>query len=153
MKKILFYLCLIFLFVGCSKEEINDVSVYDIIYNIEKKYPNEDAIKEDLLNQDVAERFGISPSDIEEGVVYHTNKGNSADEIIIVKAKDKSEIEGIERGISAEIVGIGDSWKGNEKEAKKIDNHIFKTIGTYVILCVSDDAEDIVKIFDDALKK
>lgn len=152
MKKILFYLCLIFIFVGCSKEEINDVSVYNILSIIEEKYPNKDAVKEDLLEQDVAERFGISPSDIKEGVVYHTNKGNSADEIIIVKAKDKAQIEGIERGIAAEIVGIGDSWKGSEKEAKKVDNHIFKTVGTYVILCVSDNAKEIVEIFDTALK-
>lgn len=153
MKKILLYLIFTFMLVGCSKNEVKDVSVYDIISNIETQYPIENGIKEDLLKQDVAERFGISPSDIEEGVVYHTNVGDSADEIIIVKAKEEGKVEPIERGISAEIVGITDSWKENEKEAKKVDNHIFKTIGNYVILCVSDNAEEIVEIFDNTLKK
>lgn len=152
MKKILFYLSFLLIFVGCSKKQVNNISVYDILDSIKNEYPIQNAVTEDLLKQDVAERFGISPSDIEEGVVYHTNKGNSADEIIIVKAKE-GEIEAVERGISAEIVSIGDSWKENEKEAKKIDENIFKTIDNYVILCVSENTKEIIKIFDDSLKK
>ena len=152
MKKILLLLMLVLSLMGCSKNKIKNVPVASIISNIEKNYPINNSIKEDLKQQDIAERYGISPDDIEEGVVYYTEDKDKADKIIIFKAKSKENIESLERAISSEIVGMSDSWKNNEIEAKKVDNHLFKTKETYVIYCVSDNAEKIVEIFDNMLE-
>lgn len=152
MKKILLLLMLVLSLMGCSKNKIKNVPVASIISNIEKNYPINNSIKEDLKQQDIAERYGISPDDIEEGVVYYTEDKDKADKIIIFKAKSKENIESLERAISSEIVGMSDSWKNNETEAKKVDNHLFKTKETYVIYCVSNNAEKIVEIFDNMLE-
>lgn len=152
MKKLLLLLMFILSLTGCSKNKVKDVPVDAIISNIEKNYPINNSIKEDLKQQDIAERYGISPDDIEEGVVYYTEDKDKADKIIIFKAKSKENIESLERAISSEIVGMSDSWKNNETEAKKVDNHLFKTKETYVIYCVSDNAEKIVELFDNMLE-
>lgn len=152
MKKILLFLILVFSLAGCSKNKVKSVPIQNIISSIESKYPINNSIKEDLKQQDIAERYGISSDDIEEGIVYYTKDKDKADKIIIIKAKGKENIESIERAISSEIVGMGDAWKNNESEAKKVDNHLFKTKETYVIYCVSDNAEEIVKIFDNMLE-
>ena len=151
MKKILLFLLLILGLTGCSKNKVKDVSVESILSNIESQYPINNSIKEDLKQQDIAERYGISPDDIEEGIVYYTEDKDKADRIIILKGKSKENMESLERAIAAEIVGRGDAWKNNETEAKKIDDHSFKIKDTYVILCISDNTDKIIEIFDNML--
>ena len=83
-----------------------------------------------------------------QGDANNTEDEDKSDKIIIVKASSKDTIENIERALSSEIVGITDSWKENDQESKKIENHIFKTKDVYVIMAISDKSEEIEKIFD-----
>ena len=147
MKKLLFFILFILL-VGCSKDTLPNISSEFILNNITKKISFDNPIEENLKDQSVAERYGIAPKDIENGVVYYTQDEDKSDKIIIVKASSKDTIENIERALSSEIVGITDSWKENDQESKKIENHIFKTKDVYVIMAISDKSKEIEKIFD-----
>ena len=147
MKKLLFFISFI-LIVGCSKDILPNISSEYILNNITKKVSFDNAIEENLKDQSVAERYGIAPKDIENGVVYYTKDEDKSDKIIIVKASSKDTIENIERALSSEIVGITDSWKENDQESKKIEKHIFKTKDVYVIMAISDKSKEIEKIFD-----
>ncbi len=147
MKKLLFFILFILL-VGCSKDTLPNISSEFILNNITKKISFDNPIEENLKDQSVAERYGIAPKDIENGVVYYTEDEDKSDKIIIVKASSKDTIENIERALSSEIVGITDSWKENDQESKKIENHIFKTKDVYVIMAISDKSKEIEKIFD-----
>ena len=147
MKKLLFFISFILL-VGCSKDILPNISSEYILNNITKKVSFDNAIEENLKDQSVAERYGIAPKDIENGVVYYTKDEDKSDKIIIVKASSKDTIENIERALSSEIVGITDSWKENDQEPKKIEKHIFKTKDVYVIMAISDKSKEIEKIFD-----
>lgn len=147
MKKLLFFISFILL-VGCSKDILPNISSEYILNNITKKVSFDNAIEENLKDQSVAERYGIAPKDIENGVVYYTKDEDKSDKIIIVKASSKDTIENIERALSSEIVGITDSWKENDQESKKIEKHIFKTKDVYVIMAISDKSKEIEKIFD-----
>lgn len=150
MKKILL-LILIFVLTGCSSELPNLSSEY-ILSVINKKIQFDNSTQENLKEQSVAERYGISPKDIENGVVYYTEDEHKSDKIIIAKASSKDAVENIERALSSEIVGISDSWKDNDIEMNKIEKHIFKTKDIYIIMAISDNAKEIEKIFDSCFK-
>lgn len=153
MKKFLFLnFILIFILVGCKDDISHNISSEYILKNITDVISFQNPKEEDLKKQSVAERYGIAVDDIENGVVYYTQDENSSDKIIIAKAKEKEKVENIERALSSEVVGLTDSWKNDEKESKKIENHIFKTKDIYVILAISDEAKEITKIFDDCFK-
>lgn len=147
MKKILLiFIC--FLLIGCDKNNLPNVSSQFILSEITKQVTFPDAIEEDLKNQNVAERYGISPKDIENGVVYYSKDENISDKIVIVKATSKDNVENIERALSTEIISVSDAWKDNDKEAIKIERHIFKTKDIYMIMAISNDVEKIESIFD-----
>lgn len=156
MKKIIILVCIFFVMsnsVACAKKEENTISSQNILLKIKEDIAFENYGEENIKDQSVAERYGISPDDIQDGTVYYAKDKNKSDKIIIIKAKDKNMVEKIEMAMSAEIVGMADSWAKDNKESKKIENHIFKTKGLYVMLCVSEDAKDIVKKFDKILEK
>ena len=92
MKKLLFFILFILL-VGCSKDTLPNISSEFILNNITKKISFDNPIEENLKDQSVAERYGIAPKDIENGVVYYTEDEDKSDKIIIVKASSKDTIE------------------------------------------------------------
>ncbi len=151
MKKILIII-FCFLLIGCSKDNNTNISSQDILNNIIKEVSFNNSVQEDLKDQSVAERYGISPKNIENGIVYYTEDEDKSDRIIIVKAESKDTVENIERALSSEIVSISDSWKDNDLEMAKIEKHIFKTKDVYVIMAISDRSKEIEKIFDDCFK-
>ncbi|WP_317368178.1 DUF4358 domain-containing protein [uncultured Tyzzerella sp.] len=147
MKKILL-LIFVLLFTGCSNDTLPNISSEYILKKINEKITFDNSMQEDLKEQSIAERYGISPKDIESGVVYYTKDEDKSDKIIIAKASSKDTIENIERALSAEIIGVSDSWKANDKEMEKIEKHILKTKDVYVIMAISNDSKKIEKIFD-----
>lgn len=151
MKRLLL-LIFILLLTACSNDTLPNLSSEYILSVINKEVTFDNAVQENLKEQSVAERYGISPKNIENGVVYYTKDEDKSDKIIIVKASSKDTIESIERALSSEIVGISDSWKDNDKEMKKIEKHIFKTKDIYVIMAISNNAKKIEKIFDSCFK-
>ena len=146
--KNLFILVFCFLLIGCSKKTTPNLSSQYILSVINEKVTFDNPIEEDLKEQSIAERYGISPSDIENGVVYYTENEDESDKIIIAKASSKDTVENIERALSSEIVSISDAWKDNDGEMAKIEKHIFKTKDIYVIMAISDKSKEIEKIFD-----
>lgn len=151
MKRLLL-LIFILLLTACSNDTLPNLSSEYILSVINKEVTFDNAVQENLKEQSVAERYGISPKNIKNGVVYYTKDEDKSDKIIIAKASSKDTIESIERSLSSEIVGISDSWKDNDKEMKKIEKHIFKTKDIYVIMAISNDAKKIEKIFDNCFK-
>ncbi|WP_250278686.1 DUF4358 domain-containing protein [[Clostridium] colinum] len=147
MKKILLFI-FCFLLIGCSKNELPNLSSEYILSVINKKITFENSVEEDLKQQSVAERYGISPNDIESGVVYYTKDEDKSDKIIIAKASSKDTVENIERALSTEIISVSDSWKHNEMEMSKIEKHILKTKDLYVIMAISNKAKEIENLFD-----
>nr|WP_317356514.1 DUF4358 domain-containing protein [uncultured Tyzzerella sp.] len=150
MKKLILII-FIFLLTGCGKKTANISSQY-ILDTINEEVTFDNAVEEDLKEQSVAERYGISPSDIEDGVVYYTRDEDKSDKIIIAKASSKDTVENIERALSSEIIGITDAWRDNEEEIGKIEKHIFKTIDIYIIMAISDNVKMIEEKFDSCFK-
>ncbi len=151
MKRVVLFFCIIIFLTACQKREFKDISVQDIFININNEYILENATIENLKNQDTASKYGIAPSDIKEGIAYYSNNENSIDMLIIIKASNKAKVKNLEQALSYKIISLKESWKDNKKESEKLDNNLFKTKGNYIILCISENCDEIEKIFDDIL--
>ncbi|MFI3231658.1 MAG: DUF4358 domain-containing protein [bacterium] len=154
------FLVFLFLMVGCSdmsrdssnEQAIESTKILEAINNNNILF--ESGSIKNLKTQELANRYGIAVDDLKDGIIYFSTNENISDCIIIATAKDKDALEGIERALSSEIVSLSDSFKNNELESKKIENHIFKTKNLTVLLAISDETYTylIEDIFDNLLE-
>lgn len=139
---------------GCSKPGEKNVSTKEIMEKISEAHEIESGKMFDIKkDKSVSERLGISQSSIDEGI-YYTNEigGTSADEIVLLKASEDKNIQTLERAMEAEITGLSGTWENESKtEFEKVQSHILKSKGKYVILIISNNADGILKIFDDMM--
>lgn len=147
MKKFIFILLLILL-TGCSKPQSADTPLSEVLEEIKVIAEFENTKTDDLKNQKAAAEYGIDPSAINEGYVYYTTDEDKADEIIIARASSQSEVENVEKAISAELNTKTEAWKNNERESEKLENHVMRTIDDCVILAIGDKAKEIDQVFN-----
>ena len=149
-KKILIPVVLLLLF-GCSIPENKDVSVEKVMDAITQSVTMPYMTEEYLDDPKTAERYGINSNSIDQGIVCRSTDKEYSDEVIIVEAAEKENVEELERAFAAEITGLTDAWAENDRETKKIDNNLLKTKGKYIILAVGNDTDKIEKIFDESV--
>ena len=151
--KILLFLSLIIsiFIVGCQKQKAKDVSVKTVMESMIDFSDFSLGIKEDIKDQQVAQRYGINPKDVSEGIVYYSGEDTKADKIILIKAENKDSVENIERALGAEVIGLTDSWQDNQEESRKIEKHILKTKDIFVFLYVGNNPKKMEEIFDNML--
>lgn len=154
MKKIIL-IAIILALTACTKDktETADISTKELLSMLREDMNLENVKTEDITTLETAERYGISPDDVEEGYVYYTTNDTKADKLIILKAKDNDTLENVQRALSSEIVGLNDTWKNDETQRSKIENHLFKTKDKYVILAITENADNLEEKFDKALEK
>lgn len=155
INKKLINIILIFIFlislIGCKQDVNKNISLKNLMSSMQSVENFNNGVLEDLTQQEIAEKYGITKEDIEEGYVYYPNNEERSDKIILIKAKDKSNIESVERSVSSEIIGITDSWKNNKDESEKIASHIFKTRDLYVLMYIGENVDKIENIFDNTV--
>lgn len=137
-------LCLI----GCNKVKSKDIPLKEVLEEIKVVAEFENTHTEDLTNQKTAAQYGIDATSISEGYVYYSTNDYSADEVIIVRAASKKDVENVEKAVGAELSAKTEAWKNNENESSKIENHIMKTIGDCVLLAIGDRAIEIEQVFN-----
>lgn len=138
---------LIFL-IGCNRQKSKDIPLNQVLEEIKVIAEFDNTQTADLTNQKVAAQYGIDPTSISEGYVYYSTDDSIADEVIIARAVSQSEVEEVEKAISSELSAKTTAWKNNEKEAKKIENHVMRTIGDCVLLAIGDKSMEIDQVFN-----
>ncbi|WP_088547668.1 DUF4358 domain-containing protein [Paenibacillus aquistagni] len=157
MKKlILTMMAVTLLLVGCGakKEEAVNVPVSEIMNAIKEKGEYAMGFEEINLKQDTdtAGKLNIDPASIEEGMLLRAMINIRADEIIILKAQDASKIEDLKKALDDEIANLDQIWSTYlPQEYEKVQHHIIKQQGNYLILIVADNPETLEKIFMDKL--
>lgn len=156
MKKILslvFAVVTVFVIVGCTGQTSN-VAVKEILAQIKEEVEIPMSGEIDFnTDQEAAERYEINLEDIEEGMVYRAMINIRADEIIILKAKDKSKVSRLEEALEKVYNTRYNIWKNYlPQEFEKVENHILKTKGNYLVFIISEDPEKIEEVFDKAIK-
>ncbi len=136
---------------ACSKPTVENTDIYEGIVTLAAETGLGDETAEDLLNIDVAERYGLNPSDIEAGYVVTSSEKGKPDKIIMAKGKDTAAVESIEKSLSNVLINLGSTYKDYPEESKKIEEHLFKTRDRITLLAVcenTDKAEEIFNGFD-----
>ena len=89
-----------------------------------------------------------------EGFKLYTAKTNiEANELLILKVKDKEDIDGINEAINDRIETQSNSFKDYlPDESYLIENHILKSNGNYIVFIISEEAEQIENAFDESFK-
>ena len=112
-------------------------------------------MKTDLLAEDEESFFSldVNKDDLEEGIIYGSAMMTRADEIVILKAKDESKVEDLKKALEKENERLEQIWSQYlPDQYEKVQNHILKTKGKYLIYIVNENPEDIEVIFDNMLK-
>lgn len=140
-------LLLIIYIVGLVKEEgTNTVPIATIEEKMLEQISVEGMAK--ATGQDLKKYYGLNASDYDGVCLYIPDDVMSVSEVLVVKVKDKSQIERIESAMKHRLDTQKTSFEGyGAEQTKLIKSAIVKTKGYYVLLAVSPEAELIENIF------
>jgi hypothetical protein len=153
MKKIVCVIFAFFMLVGCGESgTAAAVSDKELGARLaETAGLGNGAIIKDMSDIYVASQYGIAPEEIEYGVAYCANDG-SADEAVLVRARDTEALKNIETALKERANGITNAWKYNAEESIKAEKRILRTRGLYTVLVISDctDSKSIGELLSEA---
>ncbi|MCR2820094.1 DUF4358 domain-containing protein [Lederbergia panacisoli] len=147
--------------VGAIKEQIGEdltaVGVADALKDgVLQAYIESDLVKKDEANPDsdfLMEKLSLNVDDLEEGYVIAAMMNINSDEIILLKAKDESKVDGLIEALKKEKEAQINTWEQYlPDQYEKVKNNIIKVKGPYVIYITYEHPEKLEKIFDDKLK-
>lgn len=140
-------------FLGCNTNRTNNKSVS--INEIDEKIKQAVDIS-NLKNADggkLQKLYGISPSEIDEFILYIASTNIEADELAIFKVKAEKDVNSIKDKIQERVqIQLEDFKDYLPIEYDLVENYIIKSNGKYILFVVSDKADSILKEFNEALK-
>ena len=135
------------LLAGCKKNTDTNVAFNDLQNNLIEKANFKNTELENLKDITIAQEYGIATEDIESGFVY-SSKNETADKLILVKAKDNEAIEKVEKALANKVSGLISTWSDTPSESEKLKEHVLKTKDNFVLLVVSENSEVLEDEFD-----
>lgn len=147
MKKILI-IAVALMLCSCSKPKVENTSALDAVKELGEIASLDTSEPESLLNINVAERYGINPSDVEEGYVISSSQNGVPDKIIIAKGKNTTATQNIEDSLSNVLINLGRTYKDSTEQSKKIEEHIFKTRDKLTLLAVCNNTDKLKEVFN-----
>lgn len=92
--------------------------------------------------------YKLNSNDFQEFVLYLPSSSMDVEEMLIVKVKDKSQIDAVESAIENRVNNQLESFNGyGAEQCALLDEYELKTIGNYVFFCVGKNAADIADSF------
>ncbi|WP_267379482.1 DUF4358 domain-containing protein [Bacillus sp. GM_Baccil_2] len=138
---------------GCfgKKDNVNSLSAIEIGEKI-KHVINLEEMKEGDSKK-LQKLYNINTDEVESFVLYTAPTNIKADEIVVMKVKDKKNVENIKEKISNRIEKKSKSFKDYlPDEYFLIEKHVLKTKDNYILLAISKDADKVEKTFDEIFK-
>lgn len=153
LKKVILSATLIFttiIAVGCGVN--NDKSVDQIEQSMIKEVKFEKMEKGD--SKSLKRFYKLNANDYD-GVILYTPKSTmDVNEMLIVKVKDKSQIESLQDSIDSRINYQLQSFSGyGPEQCALVNNYELKTKGNFVFFAVSENAEEIKEAFLESIKQ
>lgn len=98
--------------------------------------------------QDLKKYYGLNANDYDGIMLYIPDDVMSVNEILVVKLKDKSQAETVEKAAEKRLSTQKSSFEGyGAKQTKLINSAVLDDRGNYVILVISEDADAIYAAF------
>lgn len=96
--------------------------------------------------------YNITTDEVE-GFVSYQGSGATSEEIVILKVKDKSNLNDVKDKINSRIQERKQAFQSYlPEEVGKIDNNILRVEGNYIIFCVSNDSSKVNQIINEYIK-
>ncbi|WP_160673256.1 DUF4358 domain-containing protein [Clostridium sp. C8-1-8] len=140
---------LVVVMVSCSNKQ--EIKVEDINKKIGNAVDlltlkSEDATK-------LKKTYGIEENKLDGFEFYRADSNVKADEILIIKAKEKSDIQDFQDKINKRIEKQEVNFKDYlPEEYGLLKNSVVKVKGNIIIFVASKDADKIIQAFNDAVK-
>lgn len=148
LKYLMVVLLIIYVVFLVTREGDNTVSVDTIEKNITKAVKLEGMKKG--ITQDLKKYYSLNANDYEGISLYIPDDVMSVNEILVIKVKNESQIETVEKAVESRVNTQEKNFEGyGVEQTKLIHAAIIETRGRYVLLAVSKDADRI----DAAFKK
>lgn len=142
--------CVGILFTGCTKVN-DDLTAKDIQKSIVKTGLVKNM--QETGTKGLKRYYGLNSSDYDSVVLYTPESSMEVDEMLIVKVKDKSQIESLEDTIDSRVNSQLQSFGSyGPEQCALLNNYELKAAGKYVFFAVSENAEDLKEAFKEAIK-
>ncbi|MEG0855785.1 MAG: DUF4358 domain-containing protein [Terrisporobacter sp.] len=98
--------------------------------------------------------YKLNANDYDGVILYTPTSTMDVTEMLIVKVKDKSQIESLEDAMDSRINYQLQSFAGyGPEQCALVNNYELKTKGNYVFFAVSENAEELKQAFLDSIKE
>lgn len=135
--------------VGCGVNK--DITVKEIEDSMINEVKFEKMEKGD--SKSLKRFYGLNANDYEGVILYTPESTMDVNEMLIVKVKDKSQIESLQDSIDSRINYQLQSFSGyGPEQCALVENYELKTKGSFVFFAVSENAEDLKEAFMDSIK-
>ena len=143
---------------GCANQqnggggtEPKNVAVKDIFDKMrtDVESPAGMAIEDDQLK----ELYGLDPEILDSYVAEMPMMNVKANELAIFKVKDSKDVDTVKKACEKRAETVAENFKTYlTDQAELAQNYTLKNSGNYVLFAMDENADDLVKIFDDLLK-
>ena len=118
--------------------------------------PVEGAInKETMVKQkelDIKKLYGLNESEYDGVMLYVSSNNLSAEEVLLLKVKDKDQLDDVRKAIDKRLESRMNDFKGYAPEEEAyIDNAVVSFRGDYVFVSIGVDAEKLKEVFNENL--
>lgn len=136
--------------VGCGVN--NEKTVDEIESNMSTSVKYDKMEKGDAKS--LKRYYKLNVNDYDGVILYTPTSTMDVNEMLIIKVKDKSQIESLENSIDSRINYQLQSFAGyGPKQCALVNNYELKTKGNFVFFAVSENAEQLKKAFLDSIKE
>lgn len=133
-----------------ARESADDVPVKTLQKQIMKVTTEEGMTKG--TTQDLKRYYGLNAEDYDGVVLYIPDDVMSVNELLIVKLKDESQADQVEEAARERLDTQKTSFEGyGAEQTRLLNGAVLETRGTYVLLTVSADADNIYAAFKNCL--
>lgn len=133
---------------GCTKGYKN-ITTDEISNNILHEDENLKKSDKKMLKR----LYGLNSDDYEEVSLCISKSTMEVNELLIIKAKDKNQIESIESAMEQRVSNQLNNFGGYAPEQTKIiEDYELISRGKFVFLCIGENAENNKQIFIESIK-
>ncbi len=103
-------------------------------------------------NRMLMQFYGLDYEQLDEYIYYKSTEALSVEELLIVKAKDKSSLDSIKDAAESRIQSQIKTYESyGPKQVAMLENAIITVRGKYLFCCVADAPESYKEVFTDAI--
>ncbi len=134
---------------GCNNEP--EASLEEIITSMEVNIDSESMKQGD--NKALKRFYGLNSNDFQEVILYVPKTSMDVNELLIIKVKDSSQVEGIEIAIEERVDRQLENFNGyGVEQCALLEEYEIKVVGNYFFYTVAKDSEDLKVKFTKEMK-